>query len=515
MDTSLSRESVLASKAEMLRATTIAIVAMGGEGGGVLADWIVDVAEHAGYCAQTTSVPGVAQRTGATIYYIEIFPEVVGAAGKEPVLALMPVPGELDVVLASELMEAGRAVQRGLVTPNRTTLIASTNRVYSMTEKTAIADGQVDAHRLSEACVAASKRFVRSDFAKLAEQKRSAISAALLGALASTAELPFERKAFEDAIRRSGVGVESSLAAFAAGWQAVESPTPEEVANPAKERRVGARLQKLAARITSTFPNETHDVVFAGIERLVDFQNEDYATEYLDRLDPIREHDLRSGRGDPALLRETARYLALWMSYEDASRVADLKIRRTRFERVQQESQAGTAQLVQISEFLHPRLEELADVMPAGMGRWLLRTPWAKRMVERLTKHGMVLKTTSLRGFLQLYMISGLRRWRRESLRFAEEHHRIDVWLEAVKSLAEIDYAAALEVAEFPRVVKGYGDTHINGRKKFDRMMQVLPGLRANTGAANYLHRLREAALADEDGQKLSELLLAELGARP
>src|SRR5215475_12174479 len=91
------------------RAITIAIVAMGGEGGGVLADWIIDLAEHAGYLAQTTSVPGVAQRTGSTIYYIEIFPESSAAsAGKSPVFALMPVPGELDIVVVSELMEAGR-----------------------------------------------------------------------------------------------------------------------------------------------------------------------------------------------------------------------------------------------------------------------------------------------------------------------------------------------------------------------------------------------------------------------
>ena len=54
---------------------------MGGEGGGVLADWIVDLAEHGGYLAQATSVPGVAQRTGATIYYLELFPKR-GRAGR-------------------------------------------------------------------------------------------------------------------------------------------------------------------------------------------------------------------------------------------------------------------------------------------------------------------------------------------------------------------------------------------------------------------------------------------------
>src|ERR1700748_499004 len=112
------------------RAITIAIVAMGGEGGGVLADWIVDLAEHNGYLAQATSVPGVAQRTGSTIYYLEMFPaSAARGAGREPVFVLMPVPGEVDVVVASELMEAGRAVQRGLVTADRTTLVASTNRV--------------------------------------------------------------------------------------------------------------------------------------------------------------------------------------------------------------------------------------------------------------------------------------------------------------------------------------------------------------------------------------------------
>jgi len=203
------------------RAISIAILAMGGEGGGVLADWIVDLAEHSGYCAQTTSVPGVAQRTGATIYYVEIFPDAaVRSSGKEPVLALMPVPGEVDIVIASELMEAGRAVQRGLVTPERTTFVASTHRVYSMTEKTAADDGRVDAAKLAEGCQKAAKVALLRDFARIASEKRSVISAVLFGALAETEALPFSPSQFEEAIRRGGVGVESSLSAFAAGLAA-------------------------------------------------------------------------------------------------------------------------------------------------------------------------------------------------------------------------------------------------------------------------------------------------------
>src|SRR5579872_1871594 len=187
--------SPIASERADARAITIAILAMGGEGGGVLADWIVDLAEENGYLAQTTSVPGVAQRTGTTIYYIELFPEAeANSAGKAPVLALMPVPGEVDIVIASELMEAGRAVQRGLVSPGRTTLIASTNRVYSMTEKTSLGDGRVDSDALIASARDAARVFVSGNFAQIAEDSRSVISAALFGALAATNTLPFSRE---------------------------------------------------------------------------------------------------------------------------------------------------------------------------------------------------------------------------------------------------------------------------------------------------------------------------------
>src|SRR5258708_35502526 len=83
---------------------SIAVLAMGGQGGGVLSDWIVALAESCGWCAQSTSVPGVAQRTGATIYYIEMLPAEDGLA---PVLSLMPAPGDVDIGMAAHLRGAG------------------------------------------------------------------------------------------------------------------------------------------------------------------------------------------------------------------------------------------------------------------------------------------------------------------------------------------------------------------------------------------------------------------------
>ncbi len=533
------------------RALTIAIMAMGGEGGGVLADWLVELAEHAGWFAQTTSVPGVAQRTGATIYYVEMFPAVADAPPDvQPVLALMPVPGEVDVVVASELMEAGRAIQRGLVTSDRTTLIASTHRVYSMLEKIAMGDGRVDATRLLEAGDAAAREFLRADFARIAEQTGSVISAALFGAMAACGRLPFERAAFEDAVRRAGVGVKTSLAAFEAGFDATAAqrsgagaasagpmpaaaptqppdPTHPMGAQPPSHSssssgardvaaatmpataQVGPRLAALAERVQHEFPAPVRPTLLAGVLRLADYQDPAYAAEYLDRLAPIAALEREAGDPSARLLDETARGLALWMSYEDTVRVADLKTRRSRFARVRGEVRAGDDQLLEIREFLHPRVEEIADTLPAGLGRWLLRTGWARGLVARRTTQGRIVSTTSLSGYLMLYAVASLRRIRRRSLRHAAESARIDGWLREIARLAPRQRALACELAACQRLVKGYGDTHARGLGNFERLLQLLPRLEARPDGADQLRRLRDAALADENGVQLAQATAA------
>ncbi len=221
---------------EGARPLSVAILALGGEGGGVLADWIVATAEAAGFEAQTTSVAGVAQRTGATVYYLEMLPPAAASAKDKrpkvrdtPVMSIFPTPGEVDVVIASELMESGRAVQRGFSTADRTTLITSTNRVYSIDEKIALSDGRVDDEKLLEGARAASKRLVADDFMALAEEVGSVISSSLLGALAGSEALPFSREDYEESIRKSGRGVEPSLAAFAAGFDAARSQGEEAI----------------------------------------------------------------------------------------------------------------------------------------------------------------------------------------------------------------------------------------------------------------------------------------------
>jgi indolepyruvate ferredoxin oxidoreductase, beta subunit len=480
------------------RAISIAILAMGGEGGGVLADWLVDLAEQNGFAAQVTSVPGVAQRTGATVYYLEMFPLDQVPAGAQPVLGLSPVPGEVDVVVASELMEAGRALQRGLVTPGRTTLVASTHRVYSMAERTAMGDERVDSQKILAGTRAAARQYVGADFAAVAEQTGSLISPVLYGALAACGALPFTREQFEATIRRGGVGVGASLEAFTAGYQAASGGL--QTSAPALLPPVGPRLAGLAQRVEAEFPAAVHATLRIAIVRLADYQDIAYAAEYLDRLAPLRgcAH---------AVLEETARHLALWMTYEDTIRVADLKTRRSRFDRVAGEVKLTPAQQLDINEFMHPRVEEIADTLPAGLGRWLLATRWARSCVEPFTRNGRVVKTSSLRGYLLLYLIASMRGMRRKSLRFGAEQQRIGEWLAVIQRLSAGHPGLALEVARSQRLVKGYGDTHSRGWGNFRRILAVLPQLQATPHGEQQLRDLTQAALADDAGQALDELL--------
>lgn len=503
------------------RPITIAILAMGGQGGGVLSDWIVDLAERSGHLAQATSVPGVAQRTGATVYYVELFPEdVARQAGREPVLALMPVPGDVDVVLAAELMEAGRAINRGFVTPDRTTLIASTHRDYAIAEKMALGDGLVDHRKVIEAGKQAAKRFIYFDMAAMADQYQSVISSVLLGALAATDVLPFRREAYEEAIRRGGIGVDASLAAFAAAFERAQAGPDGEADSATASRTVAAPLAsepshpEVAAlqRRLRELPAQVLFFATEGVRRLIDYQDPAYAGLYLDRLEAVLEVDRRHGGADSGYLlgSETARYLALWMAYEDTIRVADLKTRSNRFRRFEQEVQARPDQLVYVTEFMHPRVEEICDTLPVGLGNWILGSPRIRGMVARMTQRGRFIHTTTVSGFTLLFLLARLRRFRRKTLRFSLEDARIEAWLRRAKALAAEDYTLALEVVRCQRLIKGYGDTYERGLRKFEAIMGAIDGLRRSGDAADAVRRLREAALADEEGAALRRLL-AEL----
>ncbi|MBZ6379168.1 indolepyruvate oxidoreductase subunit B [Pacificimonas flava] len=489
---------------------SVAILALGGQGGGVLADWVQTVARAHGWTAQGTSVPGVAQRTGSTVYYVEMVQQgeraQAGDPDEPPVMALMPVPGDVDVVVASELMEAGRAVLRGFSSADRTTLIGSTHRIYAIGEKSGMGDARGSAERILEAAAQRSRRFIGFDMEAVTERAGSVISAIMFGALAGSGALPFGRGSFEDAIRGSGIAVESNLRGFDEGFRAAqqELSLPEEPQSdfPAPTSETGRRL---TARIQGSLPEPAHEAALHGVQRLMDYQGAAYAEAYLGRLLSIAALDAPPY----TLTAEAARHLALWMSYEDTIRVADLKVRETRMDRVRGEVRAEDDQLLKVTEYMHPRLREVCETLPAGMGRAILGSRALTRLLDPLFRKGRHVETTSLRWYAMLFILSRMRPLRPRSLRYAEEQARIDAWLDEVRETALRDRVLATEIVRCQRLIKGYGDTFERGLRNFAAVMQGLRTPPPGRAPAAWAAELREAALADEDGEALKERLLA------
>jgi indolepyruvate ferredoxin oxidoreductase beta subunit len=465
---------------------TILIAALGGEGGGVMADWLMEAATASGFPAQATSIPGVAQRTGATTYYLEIFPlDKKSLNGKEPVLSLTPSPGNVDIMVASELVEAGRAMQNGYVSPERTTLIASTHRIYATVEKMQMADGRFDSDKVVAAGGLLAKKAVLFDMRKLAQESGTVINAVLFGAMAGSGVLPLSREVCESAIRKGGRGAEASLRGFAAGFDiaAGSRRAPEKVAPP-----------KRATSVDEILP--------LAEQRLKDYQGDRYAEIYAERIKPFLA-------GDARVAATVARHLATWMAYEDIIRVADLKTRSSRFERVRKEVGAKEGEPVVVIDFLKPGVEEFASLLPYGLGKRVVQ--WAEKNGKLDAYNvGMHIRTSGIFGYALVRSLAWLKPWRPFSYRYREEQLLIERWLALVGEAARRDAALAFEVAECARLIKGYGETHRRGKANFLAIIDALVENPATTDVSEQrkaIRTARDAALADPEGKALGSAL--------
>jgi len=478
---------------------TILVGALGGDGGGVLCDWIVAAAQSQGLGVQATQIPGVAQRTGATTYYLEVMPRGAEAAS---VLALNPAIGEVDVALATELLEAGRMIFNGFVTPDRTTLIASTHRVLAIGERSAMGDGSFDVCRLLRAVKERSKDQILFDMDQAAEESGGVINAVLLGALAGSSKLPIPYAAFEAAIRHAGKSIDTNLAAFAFGRGHARGELAQAVREHRKRQAAARGVEDLIERARKTFPAASLDVVEEGIRRLAAYQDRRYAALYLDRLD-----------GLPAdLVRDVARHLAVRMSFEDVIRVAQAKTSAERMARVRKEVRAKEHEPLEVTEHFKPGNEEIGAILPPALARWLLR--------QRPFHMSMHVRSTTIWGFLRLRLLAGLRWWRPHSFRYIEEQAEIERWLGQVRAAVPLGGELAREIAELARLIKGYGDTYKRGLGNYRRIsdeviVPALTGRLTPRAATDAVANARVAALADPEGESLARTLAAIASAAP
>ena len=496
------------------RSLSVLIAALGGQGGGVLTEWIVDAARRAGFVVQATSTPGVSQRTGATTYYIEM----AKASSPAPVLGIAPVPGRVDVLVCAELVEAARMLERGMSTPSRTRVVASTHRVYTTPEKASGGDARVDSARVIDAVRALALQATLVDMEAIRVRHGSVISAALFGAVAGSGALPIDRTTCEDAIRAGGRGVDASLAAFAEAFDCAARPQTDSA--PATDAipdttfavapvsvpfttRDGRPVASTIVRALAALPDDVADAARAGAAELIDFQDDRYAAMYLDRIARVVIAEQRAGAATYAVAHEAARQLARAMRYDDMIRVASRKARRSRLARIRAEADVQDGALVHVDDLFCPSTLELAAILPRRLGAWLerraLRAQAGKRSGTGLAMPGrsVRLRTSSVIGALALRSIALLRPLRPHSLRFAREQHTVEDWLVALELALTHDRvtggSAALEVARLPRLIRGYGTTHEVGWTHYRRILDAYRRTAA-TDAVRAAADLRESA---------------------
>ena len=492
------------------RPITLLIAALGGEGGGVLTNWIVGAAEQAGYPVQSTSIPGVAQRTGATTYYIEILPvKAAELGGKRPVLALTPGVGDIDIAVASELLEAGRTVANGFVTPQRTHVIASLSRFYAMDEKIAMGDGRFDQDKLAKVIKDNARDALLIDMDALARQSGSIINAVMLGAIAGSQRLPIPVEQFEAAIRDDGKSVDSNLRGFRAGLDAARAKAPP-VKLPERKKNASATLESLEQDVAHTVLAVAQPIAIEGVRRLVPYQDLAYARLYLDRLEPIQAADESAG-AQGKLLTEVARHLAVRMSYEDVVRVAQAKISRARMQRIAREELRAKDEPYSVHDFLKPGIEELTQLLPSFLALPILRYSERKGWLGRVY-FGMEINSTSVSGYLRFLLLAKLRGIRPYGHRYAQEQEQIESWLGLIHEAALLSSGLALEIAECARLIKGYGDTHARGLSNYRtieaRLIRpALAGQIPPTRATDAIASARTAALVDPEGESLAKCL--------
>ena len=500
------------------RPVTLLICALGGEGGGVLAEWLVETATRSGYGAQSTSIPGVAQRTGSTTYYFEVFPvPLAELGGRKPVFSLYPVPGALDVLVSSELLETVRHIGNGMTSADRTLVVSSSSRTLTTAEKLQMADGRASSEELLKVVQHYSRSAHIFDMSAVAQETGTVLSAVLFGAIAGSGALPFLREAFEQTIRQSGRGVEPSLRGFARAFEIVDgghaAPTPASTTAPAHAA--------LPPDLGSAFPESTHAMLGAGHARMLEYQDRDYAGLYVQRMKRIleaeRAGDPMGGRGF-STTSETARYLALWMAFDDIVRVADLKCRASRFARVRREVKAQDGELLRIYDHFKPGLPEVAALLPRTWARALIT--WdRRRQRDGKTALALPLKVGvhTISGFLALRFLASLKWLRKRGNRFAQEQAMIERWLAAVEQGASSHWQLGHEIALCGRLVKGYGSTNDRGK---DSLLHVLDHLAVGgqwdvpQARAEAIRAARMAALADDAGKELDKTL-AKYGAAP
>ena len=504
-----------------------------------MTDWLVNTARIANTPIQATSIPGVAQRTGATTYYLELMTSTTNVA-KHPVFGLSPLPGQIDLLISSELLETGRQISNGMSSPTQTCVISSSNRTLTTQERMGLADSRIPEQELIELIQQFSRNHHLLDMAQLAKESGTIISSVMLGCIAACGLLPFKKEHYEKAIQGASgelsASQKASLEGFRRGWDAIEQHQNNSkfvesllhsIETVADQQTSVIDSELISDEILKKFPAQVHEILKLGYARLVEYQNLEYANLYIEKVltvckaeekaNQIQTDSSSTAAPDPwAITNEAARWTALWMAFDDIVRVAQLKIKQKRFDQIRKDTKAQSGDILKVYDHFKPGIPEIAGLLPLPIADKLLRWEQSRiRSGHQPLELKLKVDTSSITGTLALRFLSQLKWLRRFGRRYKLELLGIDSWLECILQSTQSDKALGLEVAACGRLIKGYGSTNERAHENLSYILKSLSDItveQSNQQKSEIVRQARLNALKDESGKPL-DLFLKGLGA--
>ncbi|MGJ4892187.1 DUF6537 domain-containing protein [Bradyrhizobium sp. HKCCYLR20261] len=252
-------------------------------------------------------------------------------------------------------------------------------------------------------------------------------------------------------------------------------------------------------------PDAAAEAVSEGIHLLMEYQGGAYAQLYVDRI----KRFVRRSNLDPAILREIAQLLAARMAYEDPIRIAQLRLMSLSSGR-----RPGGRETDDVRRF---RLDELLGALPQSIAESMLtgfeQVGWLGR--RRVKVRFSVRSRLAVR---RLKMIAGLRRWRLQSVRYAEERAWAERWLHMIARALDKQPAAAPAVIATATMIQGQGDGYRQGLADWHAIIDGLAkptfdGVLPIPDLAAAIAEARAVALA-EPGHGALKRTIAQIRAR-
>jgi len=449
----------------------ILIPSVGGMGVGVLVEWLSVAAILEGLKPSVLNLPGVSQRTGRTLSYIEIREN----DDNKP-FSPFPEKGGLDIIISQDFLELIRILKEGYG-GRGCNIIGTTYRYYTTHEKLSLKRDFYTYEYFKGVIVENSKEHIVVDIHKMGIQDFR--NAHLLGILCYSGYLPsIRRESYERAIRHVGIDVEGNLRDFGVGYELLNGDrgiTDGKMIESELDSLAEGFIKESIKRLESVYGNRLKEILIEAVRQLTGYQDTKYSEFYIRRVLDLNLY-IRETVGETneynELMEEFAKVLVVRMMYEDVIRVAERKVSEERFKRIERLYRINKNEVFWVKDFFRPDLDELYGILPYSIGKMIDRILSRHKFSWKTT-----INTTHIFGFLMLKSMSKIRFLRKWSFRYRKENNLIENYIDHVKQCLKQGLDSAILAAKGGTIVRGYGEIRremINAWREFSNLTNPL-----------------------------------------